>query len=237
VRIVFFDLDGTLIFHKPDTMEILSDFCAGIGQHLQQEQLRHGRRVRHEYFADPLIREELDGLPREEFWHHYNRHLLEAMGIEGDLDALADELAARFERIELDYDCPNAGCRTLDVLRNRGYRLGLITNREHVPRFHALIEEANLRHRFEIILSSGEVGMPKPQPTIFHAALAQAGARAEDAIYVGDNYWADVVGAQRAGVRPVLLDPHGLFPEAECIVIERIDALLRWLPGPGRASS
>jgi FMN phosphatase YigB (HAD superfamily) len=50
---------------------------------------------------------------------------------------------------------------------------------------------------------------------------------------VGDNYWADVVGARRAGVTPVLLDPQGLFPEADCLVLDELDDLLAWLPGPG----
>jgi FMN phosphatase YigB (HAD superfamily) len=45
------------------------------------------------------------------------------------------------------------------------------------------------------------------------------------AVYVGDNYFADVIGAQRAGMRAVLIDPEGLFPEADCPVIHKISEL------------
>ena len=66
--------------------------------------------------------------------------------------------------------------------------------------------------------------------TSLHLALERLGANAAESIYVGDNYWADVIGAQRAGVQPVLYDPHRLFPEADCPVLAQIDDLLAWLP-------
>jgi putative hydrolase of the HAD superfamily len=230
VRTVLFDFDGTLVFHEPDSFDVISAFCADIGQPLDAESERRGRRTRHEYFVDPLIREQLGQLSRDEFWHHFNRYLLEAVGIQGDLDHLADEVTSRFSDLELTYHCPEGGCRTLAELRGRGYDLGLITNRENVERFYELLDEMELRPYFEMTLASGEVGVHKPEPGIFYEALARLGARAEESLYVGDNYWADVVGAQRAGVMPVLFDPHRLFPEADCLVLERMDDLLAWLP-------
>ena len=49
-------------------------------------------------------------------------------------------------------------------------------------------------------------------------------------MYIGDNYFADIVGSQRAGLVPVLYDPISLFPEADCAVIKsfaEIPALLK----------
>jgi putative hydrolase of the HAD superfamily len=48
---------------------------------------------------------------------------------------------------------------------------------------------------------------------------------AHETIYIGDNYYADVVGARRAGLRPVLYDPQGVFPEADCAIIKSFDEL------------
>jgi predicted HAD superfamily phosphohydrolase YqeG len=42
---------------------------------------------------------------------------------------------------------------------------------------------------------------------------------------VGDNYFADVVGARNAGIQPILIDPVNLFPEADCVVIDTISDL------------
>jgi FMN phosphatase YigB (HAD superfamily) len=51
------------------------------------------------------------------------------------------------------------------------------------------------------------------------------GVEPEGALYVGDNYFADIVGAQSAGLKAVLIDPVNLFPEANCMVIERLPEL------------
>jgi putative hydrolase of the HAD superfamily len=230
VRTILFDFDGTLVFHQPDSFDVISAFCAEIGQPLKAEVERRGRRMRHEYFVDPVIRDEINGLSGDEFWEHFNRFLLEGLGIEGDLAQLTRELGARFDQIELVYHCPDAGCRTLAELRKRGYGLALITNREKVDRFYDLLQRMQLGSYFALTLASGEVGVSKPDPGIFFAAMERLGATAEESLYVGDNYWADVVGAKRAGITPALLDPHGLFPEADCAILERIDDLLTWLP-------
>lgn len=228
IRTALFDFDGTLVFHEPDSFGVISAYCTDIGQPLSPEVAYLGRRMRHQYFVDPEIRTWIRSLSRDQFWCHFNRHLLEAMGIEGDLDSLADEVTSRFADLAFRYDCPEAGCRTLTELRDRGYRLGLITNRDSVEGFHKVLDETDLRPYFDLVLASGEVGVRKPEPEIFHTALDRLGSQADEAFYVGDNYWADVVGAQRAGVTPVLLDPDGLFPEAECLILKEIDDLLQW---------
>jgi HAD superfamily hydrolase (TIGR01549 family) len=230
VSTVFFDLDGTLIFHKPDSFDVISAFCAEVGQPLSPAAERRGRRIRHEYFVDPDVREQLDGLSADQFWHHFNRRLLEALGVQGDLEDLAAEVSARFQALDLVYDCPEIGDHTLAELHRRGYDLGLITNRQNVEHFYELLDAMALRPHFDMILAAGEVGIIKPEPGIFDIGLERMGALAGQSIYVGDNYWADVVGAERAGITPVLLDPYYLFPEAECLVLEQIDDLLAWLP-------
>jgi HAD superfamily hydrolase (TIGR01662 family) len=230
IQIVLFDFDGTLVFHDPDSFDVISAYCAEIGQPLSAEAERRGRRTRHEYFVDPIISEQLVGLAPDEFWLHFNRHLLEAICVEGDLSDMASEVTARFADLELTYQCPQAGCNTLAELRARGYRLGLITNRNNAERFYELLDEMELRSHFDLTLASGEVGIRKPQPGIFDVALERMEATAGQSIYVGDNYWADVIGAQRAGVTPILFDPYQLFPEADCLLLRRIDDLLTWLP-------
>jgi putative hydrolase of the HAD superfamily len=226
---VFFDFDGTLVFHEPDSFDVISVFCAQIGQPLDEEAERMGRRTRYEYFVDPLLREHLSGLSPEEFWHHFNRHLLKAIGIEGDLDRLAREVTTQFADVELVYYCPDVGLETVTALRDRGYGVGLITNRENVERFHHLLDLLDLWDYFDLTLASGEVGISKPEPGIFAFALERMGAAAANSVYVGDNYWADVIGAQNAGLTPILFDPHHLFPEAEGLVLECIPSLLEWL--------
>jgi len=85
--------------------------------------------------------------------------------------------------------------------------------------------ELGLDGFFELILVAGEVSSWKPEPGLFINALDRMEIRPDEAVYVGDNYYADVVGARRAGIRPVLYDPNRVFPEADCTVIESIKEL------------
>jgi len=55
--------------------------------------------------------------------------------------------------------------------------------------------------------------------------VALAGCAPEAAAYVGDNYYADVVGARAAGLHPILIDPLGIFPEAGCPTIRALGEL------------
>jgi putative hydrolase of the HAD superfamily len=118
----------------------------------------------------------------------------------------------------------------LDRLAARGFRLGVVSNAD--GRVRALLADLGLARFFEVIVDSHEVGVEKPDPRIFDVALAHLGERAERAVYVGDFPQVDVVGARRAGIRPVLLDPLGLAEDADCPVIASLGELPALLDDP-----
>ena len=78
---------------------------------------------------------------------------------------------------------------------------------------------------FEFVYVAAEVDAWKPDPRIFDRALEISGSPRARTMYVGDNFYADIVGAENAGLQPVLLDRTGVFPEAECTVIRSIGEL------------
>ena len=118
---------------------------------------------------------------------------------------------------------PQEARALLAALKETGYILGVVSNREKP--FHDRLEEMELAHYFHFSLAGGEVNSYKPEAGIFQAALERSGTSAPETMYIGDNYFADVVGSRRAGLRPVLYDPSGLFPEAGCSVITAFDQL------------
>lgn len=95
----------------------------------------------------------------------------------------------------------------LDRLRAAGYRLGVVSNSD--GRAEEGLEAAGLRGYFEVVIDSQLVGFEKPDPRIFEAALRRMALTPDEAIYVGDIYEVDVVGARRARMEVVLLDPLG----------------------------
>jgi REG-2-like HAD superfamily hydrolase len=120
----------------------------------------------------------------------------------------------------------------LDAMRAVGLRLGVVSNWGWTaPELLHLLELAG---HFEVLAISARVGYQKPHPAIFEHALDLLGAAPSDAIHVGDDPAADVVGARRAGIEPVLIvrdHRRASIPDAEARadgapVIHDLDGLL-----------
>ena len=95
----------------------------------------------------------------------------------------------------------------LDAMQSAGFRLAVVSNWGWAaPELLATMELA--RH-FEVLSISARVGYQKPHPAIFQHALDLLGAAPHEAIHVGDDLAADVAGARRVGIEPVLIDRHG----------------------------
>ncbi len=121
-----------------------------------------------------------------------------------------------------DYVPPDVP-EVLGQLKGSGYRLGVLSNRSQPYREY--LKELGLADYFDMILAAGEVNLWKPDPGIFQLGLERMQADAARSVYVGDNYFADIVGAQNAGLLPVLIDPDGVFTEADCPVIKTFSEL------------
>ena len=89
---------------------------------------------------------------------------------------------------------------TLEILRTAGYRLGLISNAGDDADVQTLIDQANLRRYFEVILTSAGQGIRKPNPEIFWTALEHMKIPPGKAAMVGDTLGADILGARNAGM-------------------------------------
>jgi len=135
----------------------------------------------------------------------------------------AENLAANLWRVPFEQ-----AAETLQGLRAQGLRTAVVSNAD--GRAEALLHAAGLGAHLELVVDSHYEGIEKPDPEIFRRALARMGVRAERAVYVGDIYAIDVVGARAAGLAPVLIDPMGAYPDADCPRIERLTDLLDRLP-------
>jgi putative hydrolase of the HAD superfamily len=151
--------------------------------------------------------------------------------------ARMEEVSACLQRLHHER---NLWCRTadgtreaLDRLRSAGLGLGVVSNSD--GRVEEALEAAGLRDRFGVVLDSSRVGVEKPDPAIFRAALAALGVRPEEALYVGDLYEVDVVGARAAGMEAVLLGPAGGPARADCRRFASLVALADDLLNGGRS--
>jgi HAD superfamily hydrolase (TIGR01549 family) len=158
----------------------------------------------------------------------YLDHLLRALQVDlpADRNRAAGRIAEEHGRANL-WSGPAEGAReTLAALASRGYRLGVISNAD--GRVRKLLEDAGLATHLEFILDSAEVGIEKPDPRIFLAATGQLGLPPAACAYVGDLYEIDILGAEAAGLRPILI---GRCPAPETVErVTRLDELLALFP-------
>jgi len=116
----------------------------------------------------------------------------------------------------------------LKTLKEQGLILGSLTNanQDMAP----ICRKLGLEPYLDFVVTSGEIGVDKPEAPIFLAALKQAGVKASEAIHVGDQYKLDVVGARGVGITPILIDRHDLYPEvSDCPRIHSLTELTEYL--------
>lgn len=113
-------------------------------------------------------------------------------------------------------------------LRALGVRLVVVSNAN--GRLQAMFERVGLAGLFDVVLDSHDFGVEKPDPRLFHLALAASGAEAATTVHVGDFYHIDVAGARAAGLgEAVLVDPAGLYDDADCPRVRRLEALVAFV--------
>ena len=122
---------------------------------------------------------------------------------------------------------------TLRKLRERGCRLGLISNAADDENVQALVDKAGLRDEFELILSSAACGIRKPDERIFHLALEQLKVPPEKSAMIGDTLEADVLGANRMGMYSIWINRRAELPPDGPLEIQpqAVIASLSALPG------
>lgn len=112
----------------------------------------------------------------------------------------------------------------VNELKRAGLLVGVISNTED-GRLEELLELIDIAAHFDLLVDSYVVGLRKPDAVIFHQTLEQLALKPREAVYVGDSYGHDVVGAQCAGLRAILLDPFDLYKDSDCPRIHALSEL------------
>lgn len=131
---------------------------------------------------------------------------------------------------------------TLELLCQKGYRLGMISNTSDDRNVQQLIDQHGLRDYFEIIVTSAGCGIRKPDARIFQLPLEHFQVAAQEAAMVGDTLEADILGANRMGIYSIWISPLcvgeedgelAIQPQAVISALGQIPALLDELNSEG----
>jgi putative hydrolase of the HAD superfamily len=229
LKALLFDLDGTLRHNLPSGGEVFTEYVVSAGLPVSNEDRLRALRWEHYYWADSIdLHEDVERFKgdNQDFWRNYSRRRLVALGASASqMEELAQSVSQHMEEsYQPENMVPVELPGVLASLKDLGLRMGVVSNRDDP--YWQLLEELTLCPFFEFSLAAGEVNSWKPDAGIFKAAIGRIGSSADETVYIGDNYFADVVGARRAGIQPVLYDPIGVFDDPGCPTITNYDELI-----------
>lgn len=222
LRCVTFDLDDTLWECGPILLAAEEAFYDWIGAHYPTITERYSLVElvghRREFFRRfPELQHDLTHLRKR--WLH---HLAESFGFGPELVDPAFRVFWEHRNAVTLFEEAHT---VLDGMRER-YAVGAITNG------NADVHHIGIGHYFDFVITAADAGAAKPEPEIFHAALAAAGVDAQHAVHVGDDPKRDVHGASRVGMRTVWINvdgkpwPGGPPPDAEIRTLDELEPVL-----------
>ena len=200
-RAVLLDAGNTLIcLDFAEIGRLLTAAGAGVTPADLQRAEYHGRRAVNAMVIGPD-----QGTDRSRAFIYFSS-ILQGAGIAADaIRPLFEMIREVNDRVGLWRVVPAGGREALERLKDAGVKLGVVSNAD--GRVAAQLEAARLADLLDFVIDSHRVGVEKPDPRIFRMGLERAGVAADEAVYVGDLYSIDVMGARGAGVEGVLVDP------------------------------
>ncbi|MGY5853007.1 MAG: HAD family hydrolase [Candidatus Thorarchaeota archaeon] len=215
-KAVIFDLDSTLM----DTHRYPMVASEWLMKHSNVDVNKHGasyvRNLVTRYFK--AIEETVAGapfVPPFEIIRTAMGRSLEDHGYIADA-TLVEQATQRFRSLHVELSTPYPGVsELLSNLENRGLELGILTN-SFVGNADIILENWNLRHHFKAIVDCGKVNAFKPMPQLFEGILSLLDASPAETLFVGDEYYADMVGGKRASLTTVWIN-HREHSLEDCI--------------------
>ncbi len=205
IRVVFFDLGNTLVYDQGPWEDFYRradravwESLRGFGAHSSPRQLYSGYETLFHYYYS-LREDDLE----ERGMAAVLRGLLDAHGIPLADESLQAALRSMYAVTQTNWQPEEDAVPTLAALKERGYRLGMISNGADDDNTYALLDKGGFRPYFEYVLTSAACGKRKPHPDIFRAALEHFQVPPEGAVMVGDTLEADIVGAKRMGMNAI----------------------------------
>lgn len=220
-EVVFFDVGNTLLF--PNWARILAPLTERgvLPTHDQLQAVE--RRIKPEF--DQLF---VMGNRDKGFWRLFYLHLLELLEVDDGDAALVDSLTDA-TRLSANWDRCRSGTREALEEIAGVCRIAVISNAD--GKIAEVLERCGICDCFPSITDSGIVGFEKPHPGIFAAAMEAVKVEPERALYVGDLYSVDYLGARGAGMEAVLFDVAGAYRERNLPRVESLSELKHFLNG------
>lgn len=217
IKAVFFDWFNTLARYEPARDESARRVMHEYGYEVTLDKVRQAMAAADKDWFEENTRSSIRLRSAAEQAKAYARHhqmILKGAGI--DLSAKPDLLAKVVTRMQtlssaMHFVLFDDVVPALKSVRERKLAIGLLTNLDRD--MAAMSRELGIGEYIDVTVTSGEIGVDKPDPRIFQAALKRAGVKAAEAVLVGDQYKNDILGARGVGMKGILIDRHNMFSD------------------------
>jgi HAD superfamily hydrolase (TIGR01549 family) len=205
ISTVFFDFGDTLVENKPTYLQRVTDLLGEFGFDREHADVVHAFTKADYLMYVDLKADSIDGQEQGmmRFLNHFSRNL----GLDIDWPTMLPKITEKFEQDVYERALCEGATETLEALKTKGYRLGIISNNDgSCPE---KCEQMGIADFFEIIVDSGLEVIGKPAPRIFELALERMNVSPLEAAHVGDMYGADVMGARNVGICTIWYNRRG----------------------------
>ncbi|WP_209389881.1 YjjG family noncanonical pyrimidine nucleotidase [Chryseobacterium sp. RR2-3-20] len=205
IQHIFFDLDNTLWDHRKNAYLTIKDLFEkeeiSLKFNIDFEEFHSAYHDINERLWEQIRDGEIDKdyLRKHRFYDTFNRFGVDNL-----------KLSMYFEEHFLDkilnHNHLVEGAEyILEYLKNKNYKLHIISNGfQEVTERKCILSEID--HYFQTITSADSVGVRKPNPEIFEYSLSLANASKNESILIGDDWIADIIGAQNFGIDVIFFD-------------------------------
>lgn len=237
---ILFDLGNTLLHFDGDTAEMIARADRALAESLSSSGLEFNknqfvREFRHRLSTYHQVRE-------EDLIEHTTERILEQVladfGFANVEDSIIQEGLKKLYHVSQNHWIPEKDALpTLETLKQRGCRMGIISNAGDDADVQLLVDKANIRPYFDFIITSAVCGFRKPDSKIFQHALDKWGYSAAQTAMVGDTLHADILGANQIGIYSVWItrradrpdnnaNQQNIFPNATIHTLAELPELL-----------
>ncbi|MCD6443844.1 HAD-IA family hydrolase [Candidatus Bathyarchaeota archaeon] len=217
---VSFDFGGTLAHDVKKDYEVYHEILDEMGYRFEPVEVESAYRKAVEWWR--MVKRKENLVWNEDSQRMFISRMLAHLGLEEAEEFVECILEVRRgKRLLKPYSDAEP---TVRRLKEMGFKLIVISNVSSERNLSAYLTQVGLRGYFSLLFASGSLGVEKPNSEIFLYASRVSGTPPDMMVHIGDDYEADYLGAEKAGLKAILIDRANRYAGQRCT---RVKSLLQ----------
>ncbi|HEY3252191.1 MAG TPA: HAD family hydrolase [Ignavibacteria bacterium] len=218
MKAVLFDLDDTLFDHRHSMrtgLAVLQKKYDCFSELTLDEFEQQHIRLMNEIHLSKILRGEIT---LEEGRALRFKRAFTLFGINAP-DEIANDAADFYRKTYSSVTRLKPGAEALLKEIKKQYKTGIVTN-NLIEEQTRKLKECEIEHLVDVMVTSEEAGVVKPDPLIFNMALERLDCSVSDVIMIGDSWEVDIMGAHKLGMRCIWVNTYNEYRICDGVAVE-----------------